>query len=66
MNVLRQVGSVSLNEGTLQAKGLFNLYDEETDDVSLWFDGEEKDLLLHVTDREFLNLAELHFLTEKL
>lgn len=55
MKILKQVGNIQLNEGSLMAKGLYNLT-LATDDavaVSFWFDEEEKDRLLALTDEEF-------------
>lgn len=55
MLVLRQVRDIELNEGNLQAKGLFNLSNEN--DVSFWFDEETKDRLMNLTDAEFWHQA---------
>lgn len=51
MKVLRQVGNIQLNEGNLAAKGLFNISTDN--DVSFWFDAEEKDELLALSDEQF-------------
>ena len=51
MNVLRTVRDIQLNEGSLAAKGLFNLTNETQS--SNWFDEETKD--------RFLNLPEANF-----
>ncbi len=55
MNVLRQVNDIHLNEGSLMAKGLFNLalVTDNVVAVSVWFDEEEKDRLLALSDEEF-------------
>ncbi len=55
MNILRQVKNIQLNEGSLMAKGLFNLafMDGNLVAVSVWFDEEEKDRLLTLSDEEF-------------
>ena len=55
MNILRQVNKIQLNEGSLMAKGLFNLafVNENVVAVSVWFDEEEKDELMALTDEEF-------------
>ena len=55
MNVLRQVNDIRLNEGNLMAKGLFNLalVTDNVVAVSVWFDEEEKDRLLALSDSEF-------------
>ena len=51
MKVLREVGDVQLNEGSLMAKGLFNL--SKAGKVSLWFSSEDKDDFMTMTDEEF-------------
>ena len=55
MNILRQVKNIQLNEGSLMAKGLFNLafVNDNLVAVSVWFDEEEKDRLLALSDEEF-------------
>lgn len=59
MNVLRQVNDIHLNEGNLMAKGLFNLalVTDNVVAVSAWFDEEEKDQLLALSDEDFLKEA---------
>jgi len=61
MNVLRKVGDVQLNEGNLMAKGLNNLYNEKTGELSFWFDDEIKDSMMKLPDYVFLQVARLHF-----
>lgn len=61
MVVLRQVGNVQLNEGQLMAKGLNNLFNTETEQVSLWFDDEVKDSMLKLSDEAFLEVARVQF-----
>lgn len=61
MNVLKEVGAVQLNEGNLMAKGLFNLYNTETNQVSLWLDEEVKNAMMKLPDDIFLQVARLHF-----
>jgi hypothetical protein len=61
MKVLKTVGDVHLNEGDLMAKGLYNLYNEETKQVSLWFDGEIKDAMMKLDDEAFLEVARNQF-----
>ena len=51
MKVLREVGDVQLNEGSLMAKGLFNL--SKAGKVSLWFSSEDKDDFMAMPDEEF-------------
>ncbi len=51
MVVLRQVNDVELNEGSLMAKGLFNL--SKGGKVSLWFSSEEKDEFMSMSDEVF-------------
>ena len=55
MNILRQVKNIQLNEGSLMAKGLFNLafVNDNLVAVSVWFDEEEKERLLALSDEEF-------------
>lgn len=55
MKILKQVGNIQLNEGSLMAKGLYNLalVTDNVVAVSVWFDEEEKDRLLALTDEEF-------------
>lgn len=55
MKILKQVGNIQLNEGSLMAKGLYNLalVTDDAVSVSFWFDEEEKDRLLALTDEEF-------------
>jgi hypothetical protein len=61
MKVLRQVDSVQLNEGQLMAKGLNNLFNTETKEVSLWFDDEVKESMMEMSDDEFLDEARIKF-----
>jgi hypothetical protein len=60
MKVLRKVGNIELLEGDGMAKGLFRLA-EDIEDVSLklslWFDSDEKDELLGLSDDEFVERA---------
>ena len=58
MNVLRVAGDISLNEGNGMAKGLFNVFNEQTNEVSNWFDSETKDELIGLNDSEFILEAE--------
>lgn len=55
MNILRQVNKIQLNEGSLMAKGLYNLalIDGNLVAVSVWFDEEEKNRLMALSDEEF-------------
>ncbi len=61
MNVLRKVGDVQLNEGNLMAKGLNNLYNEKTNQLSFWFDDEVKNAMMKLPDDVFLQIARLRF-----
>ena len=61
MKVLRTVGDVQLNEGQLMAKGLNNLFNVETKELSFWFDDDFKDELLKLSDDEFLDIANTQF-----
>mgnify|MGYP000877428614 CR=1 FL=1 len=55
MEILRKVNNIQLNKGNLMANGLFNLafITENVVAVSVWFDEEEKDRLLALSDDEF-------------
>lgn len=59
MNILRQVKNIELNEGSLMASGLYNLalVNDRVVAVSVWFDEEEKDRLLALSDSDFFNEA---------
>lgn len=61
MKVLRTVGDVKLNEGQLMAKGLNNLYNEKTGQLSFWFDDDVKNSMMKLPDDVFLQVARLHF-----
>jgi hypothetical protein len=61
MKVLREVGDVQLNEGSLMAKGLCVLYNNETNQVSLWFDEEVKNAMMKLPNEEFLVEARIKF-----
>jgi len=61
MKVLREVNDVQLNEGNLMAKGLNNLYNEKTGELSFWFDDYVKDAMMKLPDDIFLQVARLHF-----
>ena len=56
MDILRKVGDVQLNKGEQMAKGLFNLSNEETGELSYWFD--------ELTAKEFLKMSDEEFLTK--
>lgn len=58
MNVIRVAGNISLNEGNGMANGLFNVFNEQTNEVSNWFDSETKDELIGLNDSEFILEAE--------
>jgi len=60
MKVLRQVGDIDLNEGNLMAKGLYNLYNNETKQVSLWFDEGVKNAMMKLPEDIFLEVARVH------
>ena len=61
MKVLREVNDVQLNEGNLMAKGLNNLYNEKTGELSFWFDDEVKNAMMKLPDDVFLQIARLRF-----
>ena len=61
MKVLRTVGDVQLNEGQLMAKGLNNLFNTKTKELSFWLDDDFKDELLKLSDDEFLDIANTQF-----
>lgn len=43
------------------AKGLNNLYNEKTGQVSLWFDDSVKDAMMKIPDDAFLEVARVQF-----
>lgn len=55
MQILRETNSHVLNKGTLQAEGLYNVWNKNTNEISVWFDEQElnESSLLHSTDEEF-------------
>jgi len=61
MKVLRKVGDVQLNEGQLMAKGLNNLNNEKTGQLSFWFDDDVKEAMMKLSDDEFLTEARIKF-----
>jgi hypothetical protein len=58
METLRKVNGFSLNVGTLQANGLYNISNEDCTLLSLWFDDETKNELMQMSDAEFTAVAE--------
>ena len=54
MEILRKVGGVELTKGNLAANGLFNLFNTETEQVSFWFDEETKNVMMNLSDDEFI------------
>lgn len=56
MVVLREVDGIKLNKGSLMANGLFNVSTE--DDVSFWFDFEQRDELMNMSDEDFVERSE--------
>jgi hypothetical protein len=61
MKILRQVGDIDLNQGDLMAQGLYNLYNNETNQVSIWFDEDVKNAMLKLPEDVFLEVARVHF-----
>lgn len=61
MNVIKQVGNITLNQGNLMASGLFNLFNKETNQVSYWFTDDTKDELVNMNDNDFIIEAEAQF-----
>ena len=61
IRVLRQVGSIQLHEGQSILRGLNNLYDTETGEVSLWFENDIKDIMVNASENDFVFLSKLHF-----
>jgi hypothetical protein len=43
------------------AKGLYNLYNNETKQVSLWFDEEMKNAMMKLPEDILLEVAKVHF-----
>lgn len=58
MEVLRIVKQYKLYKGSLQANGLYNLFDTETEMTSLWFDEETKESLMNMCESEFISYCE--------
>jgi hypothetical protein len=54
METLKKEYYYSLNRGSLQAEGLFNVSNSATEHVSFWFDKEEKTRLLSLSPSEFI------------
>lgn len=44
----------ALHKGTLQANGLWMVFDNTTEECSLWFDEDEADHLLSLPESEFV------------
>lgn len=61
MVVLREVNNIQLNEGDGMSKGLFNLSNEDSESLSLWFDGDVKDSLMKMSDDEFIEESRIKF-----
>ncbi len=59
MVVLREVNGIKLNVGSLMAKGLFNVSNDN--DVSFWFDYEQRDELMNCSDDDFVEKSEKLF-----
>lgn len=57
MESIRTVSIYSLNKGSLMARGLYNI-SSDNGDVSVWFDHEDKEHLLSLTDIEFIQECE--------
>ena len=53
MLVLRLFEDVQLNQGDGMAKGLYNLSNNKTNEVSLWFDEDEKNAMMSLSDIQF-------------
>jgi len=61
MEILKTVGTFTLNRGDLAAKGLYNIHNSQTDDVTIWFDDEKKEELMSLTDKGFTDEAKRLF-----
>lgn len=61
MSVLRLFEDVQLNQGDGMAKGLYNLSNNKTNEVSLWFDEDEKNAMMSLSDIQFLHEARVKF-----
>jgi hypothetical protein len=59
--VLKKVDEYTLNKGTLQADGLYNITKGEGKDteVSYWFDWETKQDLMKQNDEDFIEMCKL-------
>lgn len=43
----------TLNEGDLQARGLWMIFDNTTEECSVWFDEDEMKRLVQLSDKKF-------------
>jgi hypothetical protein len=58
MEILREVGVLKLNKGSLMANGLCNISSNVDDRLSLWLDEETKNELLDCDDESFIEKCE--------
>jgi hypothetical protein len=56
MITLRTFNGFTLNKGNMMANGLFNVSTDN--DVSFWFDHEQRDELMNCSDEEFQEKCE--------
>jgi hypothetical protein len=52
---LRTTYNIELSSGDGMAKGLYNLYNHDTGEVTLWFDKDTAEELKTVSDIEYIN-----------
>lgn len=55
--IIKETKKYSLYKGSLQAEGLFNLTEKETDKITYWFDSDEANKLTKASDEDFDKLA---------
>lgn len=52
---IRTTENIELSSGDGMAKGLYNLYNFETGEVTLWFDKDTAEKLKTASDKEYIN-----------
>lgn len=52
---IREYQGIELIEGSMMSSGLYRLTRIETSELTLWFDKDEADRLIKLTDEEFYN-----------
>ena len=57
METVYEISSIQIKKGELQAEGLYMLYHPMSELCSVWFDKIEADVLMTLTDNEFIEAA---------